>query len=546
VFLSQTRWPIFGALVAGVAIVALLWYFVLANPKGEAVPASGGHYVEGVARAPERINPLFAHANPTDSDLSSLIFSGLVRLGPDGTPLPDLAERWEITGSGQSYVFYLRRGVAWQDEANTPLTAEDVVFTFQAISDPAFKGDPALAQLMQGVVVTARDPYTVEFRLEQGYAPFLAYMTIGIVPKYLLDGFDANQLYNSEFNAHPVGSGPYRFASRTRDSVVLESNPTYYLGPPRISTLEFRIFPDIDGVTAALRQREIDGAMLAPGTRRTDLDFIQDVGAYTLHDLTATTVNMVFLDTRSPLFNDPVVRTALLQGMSRETLVNEVAAGRADVAAAGIPSGSWAYTEAESPAFNAGTSASALERAGWARGRDGIRQKGGVRLEFELLTSNDPHKVAIAENIARQWQSIDVEARVVAVDAATYIEETLLPRQFVAALVEIDPGPDPDPYPFWHSSQVAAPGRNLSNYANPRMDDVLERARQTTDIDRRRELYELFTGMLIADLPAIPVYSPAYTYVQSNRTQGFEASLLFTPAARFENVNQWYVNTRVE
>jgi peptide/nickel transport system substrate-binding protein len=255
---------------------------------------------------------------------------------------------------------------------------------------------------------------------------------------------------------------------------------------------------------------------------------------------------MVFLDTRSPLFNDPAVRTALLQGMSRETLVNEVAAGRGEVAGAGIPSGSWAYTPIESPAFNAGTSASALERAGWARGRDGVRQKGGVRLAFELLTSNDPHKVAIAENVARQWQSIDVEARVVAVDAATYIEETLLQRQFVAALVEIDPGPDPDPYPFWHSSQVATPGRNLSNYANPRMDDVLERARQTTDIDRRRELYELFAGMLIADLPAIPLYSAAYTYVQSNRTQGFEPSLLFTLASRFANVNGWYVNTRVE
>ncbi|MEX2225683.1 MAG: peptide ABC transporter substrate-binding protein [Dehalococcoidia bacterium] len=545
-FLSHTRWPIFGALVVGVAMVALLWYFVLANPKGEAVPASGGHYVEGVTRAPERINPLFSHANPTDADLTALIFSGLVRLGPDGTPLPDLAERWEITGNGQSYVFYLRRGVAWQDSDNTPLTAEDVVFTFQAISDPAFKGDPALAQLMQGVVVTARDPYTVEFRLEQAYAPFLAYMTVGIVPKYVLDGLDANQLYNDEFNADPVGSGPYRFASRTRNSVVLESNPTYYLGPPRVSTLEFRIFPEDDALTAALRQREIDGAMLRPGTRRADLDFIQDTGAYALHGLTSTSVNMVFLDTRSPLFSDPAVRTALLQGMSRETLVEEVALGQGEVSAAGIPTMSWAHTEVEVPEFNAGTSASALERAGWARGRDGVRHKDGVRLAFELVTNNDPHKIAIAENVARQWQSIDVEARVVPLDATSYIDETLLPRAFTAALVEIDPGPDPDPYPFWHSSQITPLGRNLSNYANARMDDVLERARQTTDVQRRRELYEVFSTMLITDLPAVPLHAPAYMYVQSQRTQGFAASLLFTSASRFANVNQWYVNTRIE
>jgi peptide/nickel transport system substrate-binding protein len=546
VFFSHTRWPIFAALVVGATALSLLWYVVLSNPRGEAVPASGGHYTEGVTRAPERINPLFAHANPTDVDLSSLIFSGLVRLGPDGAPLPDLAERWEITGNGQSYVFYLRHGVAWQDDVNTPLTAEDVVFTFQAISDPAFKGDPALAQLMQGVVVTARDPYTVEFRLEQAYAPFLAYMTVGIVPKHLLEGLDANQLYNAEFNAQPTGSGRYRFASRTHDSVVLESNSTYYLGPPRVSTLEFRIFTDDDALTAALRQREIDGALLGAEAREADLSFIEGLGAYTLNPMTSTSFNMVILDTRSPLFSERAVRTALLQGLSRDTLVNEVADGRGEVTAAGIPSESWAHTPIDVPGFNAGTSATALERAGWARGRDGVRQKDGLRLEFDLATSNDPHKIAIAENIARQWQSIDVEARVVPVDAEKYIAETLLPRDFTAALVELDPGPDPDPYPFWHSSQVAPPGRNLSGYADPRMDDVLERARQTTDIARRRELYELFAGMLIADMPGIPLYAPVYTYVQSNRTRGFEPSLLFTAASRFANVNEWYVNTRVE
>ena len=543
---SNTRWPIFGALVLGVAAVALLWYVVLANPEGEAVPASGGRYVEGLTRAPERINPLFARANPTDADLSSLIFSGLVRLGPDGTPLPDLAERWEVTGGGQSYVFYLRRGVSWQGDEIVPLTAEDVVFTFQAIADPAFKGDPALAQLMQGVVVTAREPYTVEFRLEQAYAPFLAQMTVGILPKHLLDGLDANQLYNAEFNANPVGTGPYRFASRTRDGVVLEANPMYYLGPPHITTFEFRVFPEDDALMAALRERRIDGALLGADAGAADLAFLDETGAYELRRLTSASVSMIILDTRSALFSEPEVRAALLQGMSRETLVNDVAGGRGELAAAGIPKGSWAFSEVEVPGFNAGTAATALERAGWARGRDGVRQKNGVRLEFDLMTSNDPQKVAIAENVARQWQSIDVEARVVPVDAAGFIEETLLARQFVAAFVEIDPGPDPDPYPFWHSSQIAPGGRNLSNYDNPRMDATLEQARQTTDTDFRRELYQLFSGMFIADLPAIPLYSPVYIYAQSDRVRGFESSLLFRSSSRFANVNAWYINTRVE
>jgi len=546
VSLTHTRWPILGALVGGVAAVALLWYFVLANPKGEAVPASGGHYVEGVTRAPERINPLFAQANPTDADLASLIFAGLVRLGPDGTALPDLAERWEITGNGQSYVFYLRHGVAWQDDVDEPLTADDVVFTFQAIADPAFKGDPALSQLMQGVVVTARDTYTVEFRLEQAYAPFLSYLSVGILPQHLLNGLDANQLYNDEFNAQPVGAGRYRLKARTRDSVILESNPTYYLGPPRISTMEFQIFPTDDALIAALRQREVDGAVLPPGTSRADLDFVAGMGSYAVHRMATTSLNLIYLDTRSPLFDDAHVRTALLQGINRQAVVDDAGGGLGRVAVAGIPQDSWAFTDIDVPEFNAGTAASALERAGWSRGRDGVRQKGGTRLAFELSTSDDPYRVAIAQNIARQWRAIGVDATVRPVDANTYIEGTLLPRQFAAAIVEIDPGPDPDPYPFWHSSQIVSPGRNLSSYNNPAMDDFLERGRQTTDVARRRELYELFAGMLIGDLPAIPLFAPEYAYVQSNRTQGFEPSLLFTRASRFENVNAWYINTRVK
>jgi peptide/nickel transport system substrate-binding protein len=399
---------------------------------------------------------------------------------------------------------------------------------------------------MRGVVVSARDPHTVEFRLEQAFAPFLAYMTAGIVPKHLLEGLDANQIYNDEFNSQPVGSGPYRLKARTRDSVVLTSSPTYYLGPPRLSTVELRIFPDVDALIGALRQRQIDGALLRPGTLGADLDFVEGTDAYALHELVATSTNMVYFDTRSPLFSEVDVRSALMRGLNRQTLINEVAAGQGVPSQAGIPASSWAFTEVEMPEFDVGAAASDLERAGWQRGRDGIRQKGGVRLAFVLSTSNDPHKVAIAENIARQWASLGVSVDVVPVDASRFIDETLLQREFTAALVEIDPGPDPDPYPFWHSTQIAPPGRNLASYNNARVDNALERARQTTDVQRRRELYELFTDLLIADVPAVPLHAPVYTYVQSLRTRGFEDSLLFTSASRFANVNAWYVNTRVE
>jgi peptide/nickel transport system substrate-binding protein len=542
--LTQTRWPFFAALVIGGLAIAIFWYAVLANPRGEAVPASGGHYVEGVLRAPERINPLFTGPNQTDADIASLVFSGLVRLGPDGTPQPDLAERWEVTNNGQSYVFHLRDGVAWHDGA--AFDADDVVFTFRAIADPGFKGDPSLAQLMQGVVVSARDPLTVEFKLEQTYAPFLAYLTVGILPQHLLQGLDPNQLFNAPFNARPVGTGPYTFKGRTTSGIELAANPTYYLGPPLISTFEFRTFSDATSLASALRAHSVDGELLSADSPAVLAKVVEGDAWFTRHDLTATSYFTVYLDTRAPQFEQKEVRQALLQGINVQSLIDDAAGAAGVPSEVGIPKQSWAHSDVTLPPFDPGAAARALELAGWSRGRDGIRRKGDARLAFALSTTNDARRVALAQNIAAQWRAIGIDAHVQPLDASTYIDEVLLPRKFQAALVAVDPGPDPDPYPFWHSSQIAPPGRNLADYAETRIDEVLERGRQNTETARRKELYELFAGYLVAATPAIPLYAPVYTYVQSARVHSFSESLLFTPASRFANVQQWYIKTRVE
>ncbi|MCJ7831379.1 MAG: peptide ABC transporter substrate-binding protein, partial [Dehalococcoidia bacterium] len=100
----RSRWLLLMALVAGIAIMALLWY--TASRSSETVhPQSGGTYVEGAAGAPSRINPIFSSFNAVDSDLTALIFSGLTRLGLDGEALPDLAENWEVSADRLTYTF---------------------------------------------------------------------------------------------------------------------------------------------------------------------------------------------------------------------------------------------------------------------------------------------------------------------------------------------------------------------------------------------------------------------------------------------------------
>ena len=542
--LTQSRWPMFATLVAGAVLVATMGYILLSDPEGEAVPASGGSYVEGVTRLPDRINPLYAGANPTDRDLAALIFSGLVRLGPDGTPQPDLAERWEVVGSGATYVFHLRQGIAWQDDPEHAVTSGDVLFTFDAISDPGFRGDPELAALMEGVTVTARDAYTVSFQLEQPYAPFLSYLTVGILPEHLLRDLDADALYNAEFNARPIGTGPYRFRAHTDTGVVLESNPTYHFGPPLVSELELRAYPDDGSLAEALRTGEIDGAMLSPQASRADVNFLRDDGRFAIHDLPETALLVAYMDTRSPLFSDVTVRAALALSTDRQALIDGVTGGSAVAAVAGIPPASWAYGQPAAMPFDLGRAARELESAGWTRGVDGVRAKLGIRLAFTLSAPNDAASVALAEQIARQWRAAGAEVDVVPRDGQTYVEDVLLTRDFEAAIADIDYGLDPDPYPFWHSTQAQPPGRNIAGYSDAAVDETLERARQATAIERRTELYGEFTEMFIEAAPSVPVYHESWTYVQEGSLKGFAGSLLFTPAARFYNVHEWYLRTR--
>src|SRR3990172_2253961 len=110
--LYRPRWPLLLALIAGVGGLVALTYLPAA-PSGELRPTAGGGYVEGVSGSPSVVNPLFATFNQVDSDLSSLIFSGLMRLGPNGGVLPDLAETEKGTPDGLNYIFELRPGLVW-------------------------------------------------------------------------------------------------------------------------------------------------------------------------------------------------------------------------------------------------------------------------------------------------------------------------------------------------------------------------------------------------------------------------------------------------
>lgn len=537
-----SRWPMLIVLAAGVAGLMAVWLIAREN-GGATGPAPGGTYIEGMTGQPQRINPLFASFNEADESVSRLVFSGLVRLGPDAAPEPDLAESWDILDDGRRYVFHLRRGLLWHD--GEPLTADDVLFTFEAIRAPGFRGDPALAALFSDLTVKTPDPLTVEVTLPEPFAPFLSYASVGIVPRHLLGGLSADALFEAPFNQRPVGSGPYRLESVGADAATLVASETYHFGRPYIERIELRFYRDNAELIAALRDGELHGAFFRPGLSVADRSAIDEHRRFDRAALLTDNYTLIYLNRQGPVFQDRKVRRALSLALDRDRLLTIALDGEGRAADSPIPKGLWGYFDTgAAPSYDPEQAELLLDEAGWQRENGGTRTKAGETLHIALSTNDDTTRIDMAEAIADMWRAIGVDVSVEVEGASAFVQDRLLPRRFEAALFGIETGPDPDEYAFWHSSQRAEGGRNLADLADPDVDFALERGRKTTDLILRAQFYILFQRAYQEAFPAILLLQPARSYVTTKELRGQRPVFLYDAGARFYDVHRWYLRTQ--
>jgi len=532
------RWPLLAVFLAGVATIMALTYLP-SQPSGGQVPTEGGVYVEGVAGEPAVVNPLYASFNEADRDLSSLVFAGLARLGPKGEVQPDLAGLPNVTQDGLTYIFELQEGLVWHD--GEPLDAEDVLFTIELIKDPGFDGDPTLAELFTGVEVQTTGPRTVVMTLEQPFAPFLARAaTVGILPEHLLAGVEPSGLRDASFNREPVGAGPFRLVEITSNHALLEPFFGYHRGRPFLDELELRFFRDDGAVLNAFLNEDVDGALLRPGIDPNALLVVDGEDQWVRRVLHTTSYNAVFLNTLEPPFDERFVREALQHSLDRDLLLETVLDGQALPVDSPLVRDIWAYVGTpEEYEFDTVRALALLDVAGW-KVEDGALSKDGEQLSFTLSVSDDPRQLAIAEELARQWRELGAAVDVRAIGASAFVDGVLLPREFDAALVTVDPGPDPDPYPLWHSSRAFGEGRNLSSFSDLEVDRLLENGRQTTSNAERAEAYRAFQEIFAEELPAVLLHTPTYQYVVPADLNGVSPGLLTNLGARFTDVHRWF------
>lgn len=517
------------------------------------VPSRGGTITEGVIGTPRFINPLLASSD-ADRDLTMLVYSGLMRVGPNGQLIDDLAASHTVSDDGLTYTFKIRPDAVWQD--GYPVTADDVVFTIQKAQDPALHS-PHQAN-WGGVTVKKIDDHTVQFTLSQAYAPFLQITTIGILPKHIWQNVTDDQFIFSTYNTEPVGTGPYRMQDvRTNGKNI----PTEYdltpfnkfvLGSPHIAHINFRFYNNEDDLTKAFRSGDITS--MSAISAQTAAALTKD--NYRVLSAALPRVYGVFFNqSHAQVFTDPAVREALNEAVDKQAIVNNVLAGYGTVIDGPIPPGTLGYTP---PTQETATSSAAritaaqkiLTDAGWVYDASSSvfmkKSKTGTEtLSFTLSTASDvPDLLDTAEALKQTWTTLGAQVTVDKYDLGNLSQDIIRPREYDALLFGEVLGRDSDPFAFWHSSQRLDPGLNIALYANSSVDKLLEKARTTLDPTARAQLFQQFNDAINKDMPAIFLYSPDFFYAVPNDLQGIDIQPISISSGRFANVYQWYTNTQ--
>lgn len=514
------------------------------------VPAPGGEIVEGVIGTPRFINPVLALSD-ADRDLTTLVYSGLMRATPDGRLVPDLAERAVVSEDGLTYTFTIRDGATFHN--GKPVTAHDVVFTINLAQNPDVKS-PKRAN-WEGVRVEALDDRTVQFTLAQTYVPFLENTTIGILPEHRWKDIPPEQLIFTTYNTEPVGAGPFQFVRAKRDSAGIPESyelkrfDAYTLGAPYLETIRLQFYPNEKTLLESFKKGRVENInSIGPE----HLAEITD-GDTTIHTAPLPRIFGVFFNQdEAPLFTENTIRQALNLAVDRAYIVDEVLGGYGTSADGPLP------TELVQSVFGSNTTSHAvpepdyarartlLENAGWELDDEtGIRtDEDGAVLRFTLTTSSTPELKRVAEILKEEWAKIGVSTELTFYETGTLNQEIIRPRNYQALLFGQIIGRDLDPFAFWHSSQRNDPGLNIALYANITADNALEKIRTTFDQRQRATHYQTFEEEVLSDVPAVFLYTPEFIYLTDEKLKGVSEGTVTTPAERFLNVHEWHIYTQ--
>ena len=422
------------------------------------------------------------------------IFEGLVKADPDGNFVPALAESWEVSDDATTFTFKIRKGVKFHNGSD--LTVEDVVYTLDKCRG-AESGVPLLNAYSEIESVTAVDDSTVEIKLKNPNIEYLAYLNTAIIPHDYADQ-----------DTFPIGTGPYKFKSRSvQENIVLEKFADYWGEPGYLDEVTFKIIENTDALVLALRSGSVD---LSVHRVASDVKEIGD--EYELLESPTNLIQALYLNNAVEPLNDLKVRQALNHAVNVQDVMTIINDGL------GTPIGSSIYPAfgkyfmpelADAYPYDPDKAKSLLAEAGYADG-------------FPLTItapSNYAVHVNAAQVIAEQLKAVGIDAKINLVEWATWLSDVYQGRNFEATVVGFDAS-------FLTARAllerwISDNSKNMINFNDPEYDRVLKEAFAATSDEEQTALYKQAEKILSDDAANVYLMDPNDLTVISKKLDGY-------------------------
>jgi len=498
---------------------------------------SGGTYLSAMIGEPSSLITMIA-GEAAASEIAGHLFNSLLNYDANLDIKGELAEKWTVSEDNKSITFHLKPDLNWADDH--PLTSEDVLFTWQLITDENTHS-PYAADFQLVNTATAPDPLTFVVNYDKPYAPALdSWSSLHILPKHLLAGKD---IHKTQFSQQPVGSSYYQLAKWQHGEFLrLKTNPTSTLGPANISTRIARIIPDRSAQFLELMADNIDEMGLDP------IQFSRVVPArpklsnkLNLYKALGNGYTYLGFNLKRKPFDDKRVRQAINYAIDKQEIIDGVYLGLGiTIASPYKPGTRWSNPELTPYPYDPAKAKALLATAGFIdQDQDGIIERDGKPFVIEIITNQNKEREKSALLIQRRLKAIGIKVTFRALEWASFINNYIKEKDFDAVILGWQLSLDPDQYGIWHSSQQAPGQFNFVGYENTKVDALLEKGRTELDPKKRQPIYHAFAKQLLEDSPIVYLSAGYGLTAIHKRVQGIQDPI--PPAGVGYDDQRWYI-----
>ncbi|WP_456276619.1 ABC transporter substrate-binding protein [Bacillus sp. AK128] len=453
--------------------------------------------VIGLDDDPPQLDPHRSSA-AVDRQTFQSIYNKLLDINENLEFIPELAKEWKISEDGKTYTFVLQEGVVFHD--GTPFNAEAVKYNFERMLDPEF-GSPRKAEveLIQEVIVV--DEYTVDVKLKDPFAPFLATLTdrAGM----MVSPTAAEEL-GDDFANSPVGTGPYKFVDREKQSHInLVRFEDYWRELPAIKNIVIQPYSDSNVRITNLVSGDID---IVNRIAFKDIKSLSENPDITLMEQGPIGFQGMYLNIENEKFKDPKVRQAINIAIDRYAIAKVVFHDGVIPATGPFAPTSWAHSGEDAPKADPDKAKALLAEAG------------ASNLSFTLKINPKPEEQQMAQMMQEMLKAVGITMELELVEFGTLLEQ-LSTGEFEAARLGWSGRIDPDGNSYGRFN-TGGPN-NYSKYSNPKFDQLLLDARTTTDQETRAEMYKEAAAMLWEDAPYVFIYHEKDYKAMKKNVKGF-------------------------